>query len=89
MIAEGNRHRRGLRALRVLHRERQCRRCSGRREQWREIQAVAAKLVTGLALLISGRLGRRLMGVGMRDRTHLGDEKRQHSQGRDAKFNAI
>jgi hypothetical protein len=27
--------------------------------------------------------------VGMRDRTHLGDEKRQHSQGCDAKFDAI
>jgi hypothetical protein len=42
-----------------------------------------------LALLISGRLGRRSVRVGMRDRTHLGDEKRQHSQGRDAKFEAM
>ena len=89
MIEEGNWHRRGLRAFRIWQRERQCRRCSGRREQWREIQAVAAKLVTGLALPISGRLGRRLVGVGMRDRAHLGEEKRQHSQGRDAKFDAM
>ena len=89
MIEEGNRHRRGLRALRIWQRERQCRRCSGRSEQWREIQAVAAKLLTGLALPISRSLDRRLVRVGMRDRTHLGDEKRQHSQGCDAKFDAI
>ena len=45
--------------------------------------------MTGLALLKSGRLGRRLVGVGMRNRTHLGHEKRQHSQGCDAKFDAM
>ena len=89
MIEEGNWHRRGLRTRRICQQERQCRRCSGRREQWGEIQAVAAKFVTGLALPISGGLGRRLVGIGMRNRTHLGDEKRQHSQGCDAKFDAM
>ncbi len=34
-------------------------------------------------------LGRRLVCVGMRDRAHLGNEKRQHSQSCDAKFDAM
>src|ERR1700722_16539970 len=36
-----------------------------------------------------GSLGRWLVRVGMRDRTHLGNEKRQHSQSCDAKFDAM
>ena len=42
-----------------------------------------------LALLIGGSLGRRSVRVGMRDRTHLGHEERQHSQRCDAKFEAM
>ena len=42
-----------------------------------------------LALLSGGSLGRWPVCVGMRDRAHLGNEKRQHSQGCDAKFIAM
>ena len=42
-----------------------------------------------MALLSGGSLGPWLVRVGMRDRTHLGNEKRQHSQGCDAKFGAM
>jgi hypothetical protein len=42
-----------------------------------------------MALLSGGMLSRWLVRVGMRDRTHLGNEKRQHSQSCDAKLNAM
>jgi hypothetical protein len=45
--------------------------------------------MTFFDLLIGGSLDRRLVAVGMRYRTHLGDEKRQHSQGCDAKSEAM
>ena len=64
----------GRRAPAVLKRERQRGRCSGRRQQWSEIQAVAAKLMTCLRLLIRRILWRRPVGIGMRDRTQLGNE---------------
>jgi len=80
---------RGRRALNVLQRNCQERRSSGSREQWREIQTVAADLVTVLSLLKRRGLFRRPVRIDMRNRTHLGDEKRQHGQGRDAKFDAI
>jgi len=42
-----------------------------------------------MALLIGGSLARWLVRVGVRDRTHLGNEKRQHSQGCYAKFDPM
>ena len=42
-----------------------------------------------MALLSGGSLGRWLVRVGMRDRTHLRNEERQHSQSCDAKFDAM
>jgi hypothetical protein len=42
-----------------------------------------------MASLSGGSLGGWLVRVGMCDRTHLGNEKRQHSQSCDAKFDAM
>ena len=90
MIEERRGWRRGRRALAVLQAERQRRRCSGRRQQRSEVQAVAANLMTVLRLLIRGRQGRSgSVGIGMRYRTQLSDEKRQRSKGYDAKFDAM
>ena len=75
--------------MNVLQRNCQERRGSGGGEQGREIQTVAADLVTVLSLLISGGLLRRPVRVDMRNRTHLGNEERQRGQGRDAKLDAM
>lgn len=65
----------GRRALAVLKREWQFDRRSGRRQQWSEIKAVTAKVMACLLLLIRGSLDRRRpVGIGMRNRTQLGDE---------------
>jgi hypothetical protein len=74
MIEKRGRFYGGRSAPAVLNQERQRGRRSGGRQQWSEIQAVAAKLMTCLRLLIRRILWRRPVGIGMRDRTQLGNE---------------
>jgi hypothetical protein len=49
--------------------------CSRCREQWGEIQALAAGLLAVRSLLMGGGLGGRgLVSIGVRDRAELSDE---------------
>jgi hypothetical protein len=70
----------------VLKGERCHRRRAARRQGWRKIQAVAAKIVTLQCLLVRRR---RLVAIGVRYRAQLGNEQRQSGKDCDAKFNAM
>lgn len=90
MIEKRGRRGRWRGTLTELQREWQCCRCSRGREQWREIQAITAKLLSVRSLPVAGCLrGGGFVGIGMRDRAELRDEKRNHSKRCDAKLPAM
>jgi hypothetical protein len=83
----GLRLRRNTAALR--QREGQFGRSAGSRQKRREVQAIAAKIMNAGTRLLGNSSCFRHVRIGMRHRAHLSNEKRQHSQGCDAKFNAM